>query len=124
MPVSSASQTQYSRQTGIAVENSRVAVHRSNVMVNANKQALHSMHVALRKSIDAIAVSQDALSQQTQSTRNVETAQVLGGRPQCQTLFKTAGSNCRELFQLRNGRPSRPDVYSYSRSANGGPARC
>lgn len=46
MPVSSASQTQYSRQTAIAVENSRVAVHRSNVMVNANKQALHSMHVA------------------------------------------------------------------------------
>jgi hypothetical protein len=58
------SQTPYSRQAAIAVEDSRAALHRSNATIKAKKQALRSINAALRKSSDAIASSRDALAEQ------------------------------------------------------------
>jgi hypothetical protein len=58
------SQTHDSQQTAIAVEGSRVAMHRSHAMIEANKQVL-AQYMPLRKSYGAIAASRDTLSQQT-----------------------------------------------------------
>ena len=58
-------QTHHSRQTAVALENSRVALHRGGAMLKANEKVLRLVQTALAKSSEAIVATRHALAEQT-----------------------------------------------------------